>query len=163
MMLENMRQKNDYRVALPITLAIAIIAVLFFFLSPVRADNGYGYGNALSISPAEVTFGEEVTVSLTLVNTSEVEETYEVVLEIDGEVEATKEISISAGSSQTVTFTTSRDVAGTYTVSAGGLSGSFVVGERAPWVLNWWIIGGVIAAVVAAATVIWLSLIKKAE
>lgn len=161
--MENMRQKNDCRVALPITLAIAIIAVLLFFLSPVRADNGYGYGNALSISPTEVTFGEEVTVSVTLVNTGEVEETYEVVLKIDGVVEDTKEVSIGAGSSQTVTFTTSRDLAGTYAVSAGGLSGSFVVREGAPLVFNWWIIGGVIAAVVAAATVIWLSLIRKVE
>jgi len=163
MMLENVRQKNNYRVLLSITLAIAVIAIFLFFFSPVSADNGYGYGNALSISPPEVTFGEEVTVSVTLVNTSEVEETYEVVLEIDGVVEDTREISIGAGSSQTVTFTTSRDAAGTYTVSAGGQTGSFTVREGAPWVLNWWIIGGVIAAVVAAATVIWLSLIKKVE
>ena len=162
-MLENIGQKNAYRVVLTITLTVAIIAVLLFFLSPIRANNGYGYGNTLSISPTEVTFGDEVTVSVTLVNTSDIEETIEVVLEIDGEVEATKEVIIGAGSSQTVTFKTSRNVAGTYTVSAGGQSGSFTVREGAPMALNWWVIGGVIAVVVAAATVIWLSVIRKPE
>ena len=163
MVWENMRQKNGYRVALLITLTVAIIAASLIFFSPVMADDGYGYGNALSISPPEVGFGEEVTISLTLVNTSDVEESHEVVLEIDGTVEDTEEVTIGAGTSKTVIFTTSRDVAGTYAVSVGGLSGSFVVREGAPSVLNWWIIGGIIAAVVAAATVVWLSVIKKIE
>jgi len=158
-----MRQKNGYRVALSITLTVAIIVALSFFFSPVMADDGYGYGDALSISPSEVGFGEEVSISVTLINTGDVEETYEVVLKIDGIVEDTKEVTIGAGTSKTVTFTTSRDVAGTYAVSAGGLSGSFVVREGAPSVLNWWLIGGIIAAVVAAATVVWLSVIKKIE
>lgn len=163
MLREDMRQKNGYRVALSITLTVAIIAALLIFFSPVMADDGYGYGDALSISPSEVGFGEEVTISVTLINTGDVEETYEVVLKIDGVVEDTKEVTIGAGTSKTVTFATSRDVAGTYTVSAGGLSGSFVVGEGAPSVLNWWLIGGIIAAVVATATVVWLSVIKKIE
>ena len=158
-----MRQKNGYRAALSISLTIAIIAAFLFFFSPVKADDGYGYGNALSISPSEVGFGENVTISVTLVNTSDVEETHEVVLEIDGVVEDTKEVTIGAGTSKTVTFNTSRDVAGTYAVNAGGLSGSFVVRETALALVNWWLIGGIIAAVVAAATVIWLSVIRKIE
>ena len=159
----DMRQKNGYRVGLSIILTVAIVAALLFFLSPVKADDGYGYGDALSIHPTEVTFGEEVTISMTLINTGDVEESYEVVLKIDGVVEDTKEVIIGPGSSQTITFTTFRNTAGTYTVNAGDLSGSFVVRERAPSVLNWWLIGGWIAAVVAVITVIWLSVIRKTD
>jgi len=176
--LGDMRQKNGYRVAVAVTLTLAIVAILLFFFSPVKAvdvtpqdspttmysgDNGYGYGNALSIYPTEVTLGEEVTISVTLTNTGNTEETYEVALKINGVVEDTREVTIGSGSSKTVTFTTARNVPGTYTVSTGGLSGSFVVREGAPSVLNWWLIGGIIAGVVAVVTVIWLSVIRKVE
>jgi len=51
-----------------------------------------------------------------------------------------------------VTFTISKDVAGTYSVNVSGLTGSFAV--KAP-PINWWLIGGIIAGVIIIAVVVW--------
>ncbi len=67
-------------------------------------------------------------------------------------VEASKEITVNAGASQKVTFTTAKDLAGTYAVDINGLNGIFVVMEESPtapaepgnWPVFWGVIGGVI-------------------
>ena len=75
-------------------------------------------------------------------------------------VVATKDVTLDGGASQMVTFTTSKDVAGTYKVKADGLSGTFTV--KAPPVpvppkpINWWLIGGIIAGVIVIGTVVFL-------
>jgi len=55
-----------------------------------------------------------------------------VTLEINGEIEATEEITLSAGASETVIFTTAGDEAGTYLVDINGITGSFAVEEEPP-------------------------------
>jgi hypothetical protein len=83
--------------------------------------------SGLSITPAEVGIGEEVTISLLVANTGDLAGSYEVTLEIDNVVVATEVVTLAAGASEGVNFTTAKDVAGTYAVSVGGLSGTFVV------------------------------------
>jgi len=106
--------------------------------------------SSLIISSNEVTLGESVTISVEVANTGEEAGNYKVTLKIDGVVEASKEITVSAGASQKVTFTTAKDLAGTYAADINGLSGIFVVmGEVPPaesgnWPVLWGVIGGVI-------------------
>jgi hypothetical protein len=123
----------------------------------------------LSISPSEVAIEESVTISVLVTNTGNLSGSYEVTLKIDGEVEATKTVTVAADGSRSVSFTVSRDEAATYSVDVNGLKGSFTVtAEAAPPVpapvtppvtpeeakpVNWPVIGGIIAAVVVAGAV----------
>jgi len=84
----------------------------------------------LFISPTEVDIGEEVTISVLIANTGELTGSYEVKLKIDNVVVATKEVALAGSTTQTVTFTTAKEEAGTYTIDANGLAGSFTVKEE---------------------------------
>ncbi len=86
----------------------------------------------LAISPIEVTAGATVTISVLVTNTGDLAGSHEVTLKIDNSVVATKEITLAGGASKTITFTTSRDFAGTYSVAVNGLSGTLVLGETMP-------------------------------
>jgi hypothetical protein len=131
--------------------------------------------SSLIISPSEVSVGEAVTISVSIINTGDAAGSYTVTLKINGVVEATKEVTLSAGTSQEVTFTAVKDVAGTYTVDVDGLSGSFTVKEKPapspptplppaptplppaptppPPAVNWPLIGGIIGGVAAGIAV----------
>jgi len=113
--------------------------------------------SALAISPAKVNIGEDITVSALVTNAGDATGTYEVTLKIDDVAVATESVTLAGGASEKVTFTTSKDVAATYTVNVNGLLGTFVV-KTGP---NWWLIGGIIAAVVAAGSVIYLFFIRR--
>jgi hypothetical protein len=139
---------------------------------------------SLDITPAEVEIGEEVTISAMVYNTGDGPGSYELTLKVDDAAVDTEEVSLYGGTSQKVTFTVSRDVAETYSVSIDGLSGSFVVKPAPPEEpeepvqepeepvqepeepveskpINWWLIGGIIAAIIAVTTVVWLAVIRQ--
>ncbi len=99
--------------------------------TPVLAPAAFA-SSSLSISPLEVDIGQTVTISLLVANTGEEEGSYTVTLKLNGAVEETREITLAGGSSETVTFTTAEDEAGTYSVDVDGLTGSFTVREVAP-------------------------------
>lgn len=92
--------------------------------------------SSLSASPAKVDIGESVTVSVLVTNNNESSGTQQVILRIDDAVVSTKEITLEGGATQEVIFTTTKDAAGIYSVTVGGLSGSFVVGEPAAFVAS---------------------------
>jgi hypothetical protein len=113
----------------------------------------------LSASPAEVGVGETVAITVLVSNTGDLEGTYQLVLEIAGEIVSTRAVTVAGGASQEVTFTTSESAAGGYLVSIGEESTSFTVTPEMdaseetddaaePGRLNWWLIGGAIAAAV---------------
>jgi len=81
----------------------------------------------MSIEPAEVDIGRDVTISTIVSNTGDLSGSYEVVFKVDSEVIAAEEINLAGGASQEVTFTATRDTVGTYTVAVGDVSGSFTV------------------------------------
>ncbi|MBA7641140.1 hypothetical protein ES703_48813 [subsurface metagenome] len=87
--------------------------------------------SSLSIFPIEVNIGNEVTISLLVTNTGGKSGSYQVTLKINGEVAVTKEVTVNAGFSKEVAFTTSKDMAGTYLVDVNGVTDSFVVREAA--------------------------------
>jgi len=117
----------------------------------------------LSISPSEVYIGERVSIRLIVANTGGESGSYEVTLKINGVVEATKEVTVYAGLSKEITFTLSKDIAGTYSVAVDGLTGSFIVKDElvpeapeippaVPKPTNWPLIGGIIAGVIVVGS-----------
>jgi hypothetical protein len=86
----------------------------------------------LVITPQEADTGEEITISVLVTNNAELEDTYIVVLKINDVAEATGYIPLAAGSSMPLTFTTSKDIPGTYIVDVNGLSGTFEVRGTSP-------------------------------
>jgi len=83
--------------------------------------------SALTISPFEVDIGKRVTISTLITNTGDLAGSYQVTLKINNLVVAIKYITLDGGASQEVTFTTVKDVVGTYAVDVDGLSGIFTV------------------------------------
>jgi hypothetical protein len=130
----------------------------------------------LSISPDEVYVGETVTISALITNTGDGAGGYTATLKINSVVEATKDITLNAGASQEVTFTTVKDVAGSYSVEVDGLTGSFTVKEKptpppttppvtpppvkAP--IKWPLIGGIIAGVLVVGLLIFFLARRRA-
>jgi putative hemolysin len=103
----------------------------------------------LSISPSTVEAGKSVSISVDTTNIGEVGGSVTVSLRIEGEVEESRELMLDPGASESVAFTVTRDVPGTYGVDIEGLTGEFtVVAPPFPWVLVWGIIAGVLAAVI---------------
>jgi len=91
---------------------------------PIPATFNLG---SLAISPNEVAIGESVTISVQITNTGEEVGNYEATLKINDVVETSKRVVVNAGASQEVTFTTTKDSVGTYTVDVNGLNSTFVV------------------------------------
>lgn len=85
-----------------------------------------------------------MTITVDVTNSGEAADTYTVILEINGLVEGTEYVTLAAGESQQVSFTASKDTAGTYSVEVNGQSAAFTVVEPTQWILIAEIIGGVI-------------------
>jgi len=81
----------------------------------------------LTISPTEVTLGEEVSISVKVKNTGDLGGTYTAILKINGVVENIENVPIIGGSTKTVKFTMTKEVKGTYHVEVDGLTGEFAV------------------------------------
>ncbi len=133
----------------------------------------------LTISPTEVDIGETVTIGLLVANTGDLTGSHKVTLEIDSAAVAAEDVILAGGDSQTVTFTTARDVAGVYSVTVDALSGTFTVKaateslvaeeEEAPSVpsgtpqpvaptpakpTNWPVLGGLVGGAIVVVTLL---------
>ncbi|MBN1862080.1 MAG: hypothetical protein JW790_00330 [Dehalococcoidales bacterium] len=82
-----------------------------------------------TISPSEVSPGEEVTISALVINESQTEGAQVLTLKIDETVAATETVDLGTGAFQAVTFTVSRSEAGTYLAELQDQSGEFTVKE----------------------------------
>ena len=120
----------------------------------------------LSISPSEVDSGKNVTISALVRNTGNLSGNYQIILKINDAIEATQELTLAGGASETVNFATTKDTAGTHTVDLNNLNGSFIVREVPPGPpllppgvgLPWWVwvlitlgVIGIVASLVALA------------
>ena len=119
--------------------------------------------SSLRVSPDQADIGETVTISISVANTGGEAGSYTVTLKIDGVVEETKEVTVDAGASTGVNFTTSRDEAGTYSVDVNGLTGSFTVKEEVipPPPTNWPLIGGIIGGVIVVGLLIYFFAFRR--
>ncbi|MFC1874389.1 right-handed parallel beta-helix repeat-containing protein [Chloroflexota bacterium] len=124
----------------------------------------------LTIQPAEVKPEEKVYITVSIVNTGGTEGSYTVPLKINGARESEKEATVIAGGSELVSFSVSRQEAGSYTVTVAGLEGVFTVKahepasppappeppvESIPAVeegrINWYIIGAILGIIILLA------------
>jgi len=117
--------------------------------------------SSLSVSPTEVDIGGTVIISISVANTGGQADSYTATLKIDGVVEETKEVTVAAGASEQVNFTTSKDVAGTYSVDVNGLTGSFEVVLPPKPPINWPLIGGIIGGVIVVGLLIYFLVFRR--
>jgi hypothetical protein len=114
----------------------------------------------LNINPTQTQPTQQVTISVNVANTGGTSGDYTVELKVDGIVKSSKQITLGAGASQIVSFTIAEDAIGKYQIEIAGLTGEFIVGEL-PSKINWWLIGGIIAAVILALA-IWMLVRRRA-
>jgi len=81
----------------------------------------------LTIHPTEVEVDEAVTVSVFVTNTGGTRGSYTVILKINGQKDVEQIVNVPAGSTKRVTFSISRERAGTYRITIDDWSGSFSV------------------------------------
>jgi len=83
--------------------------------------------DSLRVVPGKVTSGKPVNISVMATNAGDATGSYEVTLKINGAVEDVQVVTLAPGIAEEVTFTTIKDVAGTYEVDVNGLVDSFLV------------------------------------
>lgn len=104
----------------------------------------------LSVSPASIQAGEDVTVTVDVENTGEESGSTTVEVELDG-VEADSElVTLNGGASTTVSFTVTSETEGVHTVDVGDLSEDFTV-EEAPAGFPWTYVAIAVVIIAAAA------------
>jgi len=81
----------------------------------------------LTVSPATIIAGQSVTISAKVNNTGGTGGECSVTLKMNDVETDTKEVSVAAGSSETVSFAVSGSAAGKYDVDVSGATGSFTV------------------------------------
>jgi len=119
--------------------------------------------SSLSITPLEIEPGETVTVAASVANTGGESGSYTVVLKIDGVKEAEETVTVAAGDSQNVSFSVTREEAGSYTVAVDGLSGSFtVLTPPVPPGINWPLVGGIIGGVIVVGLGVFFFVRRRA-
>jgi len=129
--------------------------------------------SSLSVSPRlEVESGETVTITVSVANTGGKSGSYSVLLKINGVKETDRTVTVAAGESQEVSFSVTREEAGSYTVDVDGLSGSFTVvappeeEEEEEEVLtepgiNWPLIGAIIGGVIVVGLIIYFLVFRR--
>jgi len=74
---------------------------------------------------------------------------------------SSKQVTLAAGESQTINFTTTGDAVGKHRVEIAGLVMEFEVTKSAKQSqINWWLIGGIIAAIILALA-IWIFMRRR--
>lgn len=74
------------------------------------------------IMPSQVVAGEQFTVSTEITNVGGAEGTYTATLTVDGNVAETKEVTVGAAATETVSFTCAVEAPGTHSLELNGLS-----------------------------------------
>jgi hypothetical protein len=93
-----------------------------------------------------------VTISAIVTNVGDLSGSYEVYLKVNNIVEATDTITLDGGASERVTFSTSKDVAGSYNVELGREISELTIlpsplFTKEP-LLIWYVIGGILIGLV---------------
>jgi len=113
-----------------ILVASIVGLVVYFVVLPPSAPPlpGEFELSNLTISPTSVNEGENVTISATVKNTGETNVTGTITLALNGMVESTKTVTLTAGQTDNVTFTVEKS-GGAYAVTIPGttLAGTFTV------------------------------------
>lgn len=95
---------------------------------PVAPSAKFSY-SGLSITPAEVKPGQEVTIRIEVTNTGDARGNCPVILKINNNDVEVREVPLDPGGIETVTLGMTQSVPGTYTVDVNGNTGQFIVLE----------------------------------
>ncbi len=117
----------------------------------------------LVISPGELLEGEQLAIAVTISNIGEESGNYQVILKINGLVKESKEVFLSPGASQSVSFEISKSAAGSYSVDINGLTGSFIVKAK-PVIgklLNWWLIAEIVGGLAVVGLLVYFFVFRK--
>jgi hypothetical protein len=108
----------------------------------------------LTVSPSQIQPNQEVSISIDVANIGGQSGDYSLELTVDGAVKSTTLVTVAAGKSQTVNFTTTGDTAGKHRVEIAGLVSEFeVIKGAGPFNINWWLIGSIVGIIIVL--VIW--------
>ena len=121
----------------------------------------------LIISPREALEGDPVNVSVTITNKGSEDGTYELYLIVDGIVRAIQEVTLSAKSSEILTFEITNLAAGVHQIKAAGLTETVriekVVIEPSGSGVNWMVMDVSVAGVVMVGLLLWLLYLQRAR
>jgi len=85
---------------------------------------------SLDIKPTEISVGETTSISARVSNIGGTGGVYYATLSLDGEKISTRDINLEPGSTKTVTFSLSRDKAGSYEIAVGKRSATLTVKSK---------------------------------
>jgi len=118
-------------------------AVLAKMAEPAPTPAKFEASN-LTVSPSQAQLNQEVAISVNVANTGGTSGSYSLELKVNGISKSTKQVTVAAGTSQTVNFTTTGDAVGKHQVEVAGLAGEFEIVKTAKQSqINWWLIGGI--------------------
>lgn len=108
-----------------VIVVLAVVGVGVYFT--LKGEEGAGNGatsaefevSNLTIDPREVEVGDPVELSVTVKNIGDLKGTYDVTIQINGEIEDSEFIMLAKGGTETVFFTVTENGIGTYDVTAG--------------------------------------------
>ena len=103
------------------------------------------------------TIGESVDVSADLTNNSEQSNTFDVYLKMDGHIKDFREIILNSRETRGVAFIITDNEPGQHIVQISSLSGEF---EMRVWI-NWWLIIGLIIALMVLGWLAWYYLYRR--
>ena len=81
----------------------------------------------LTITPIEVSIGEDVTISVIVINSGDLIGSYKAILKINDVVKETREITLAGSDNVTVSFSVTPDAAGKYVVNVNSLLRTFEI------------------------------------
>ncbi len=139
---------------------ILILVLLLTVTISVGAQGNVTLDN-LTVKPESPKENEDITISVDATNGGTAEETYTVTLLIDGENVDSKDITLAAGKTQTVSFKAKAGAIGQHSIELDGLTGQFETVEGAGgsfWSLFptyvWGIIGAIVGVLILIVVVL---------
>jgi uncharacterized membrane protein len=105
------------------------------YIFPLIPSPNFQISN-LEITPTEAEIGEEITISVRIINVSEQTGSYTLQLLLDQTIEETKTVTLEKGSTTTIKFKIIRQKPGTYIIEIGDLVGQVIVSEASSNGLN---------------------------
>jgi len=111
-------------------LSLAVITITVPIACRSSAPSAQFEITSLDIKPTEVTVGETASISAQVTNIGRAVGVYSATLSVDGKKIDTKDIIVDPGSTQTVTFSLSKDKASTYEIGIGEGRATFTVKSK---------------------------------
>jgi hypothetical protein len=114
--------------------------------------------SSLTVHPSQVKPNQEVTISIEVTNTGQKSGDYGLQLKVDGISKSSKQVTVPAGTSQEINFTTTGYTAGKHQVEVAGLSSEFeIISVSRPINTNlWFVVGAAVILVLMSLVLIAL-------